>query len=129
MLKLLLDCGADINNSLPFIRSPLIEACRVGFLEGMKLLVERGANPRAHSADGQTCLLVALEHKNHSIVDYLQDLNAWEVNGIGRDGLSALHHAVLLNIPDLMRKLVEKQEDVNIQNHVRNPSSAQLNND
>lgn len=97
----------------------------MGYLEGVQLLVERGANLNAHTADGRTCLLLALEYKCHPLVDYLLDQDVCEVSGIGRKGLSALHHAILLNNVDMMRKLLQKQADINIRNHVRNQQRMQ----
>lgn len=126
MLGLLLDCGADIEQDLSGGATPLVAACSTGFLEGVKLLVKRGANLKTCTKDGETCLFVALKHGHQSTADYLLDQEVCEVNGIGRDGFSALHHAVLLNNTDLMRKLIRKQASVNAHNNVRTPRNVQL---
>lgn len=120
MLRLLLDSGADVDQDLGRCGTPLTLACLLELREGMQLLVERGANLKARTAAGRTCLILALEGGNLSIADYLLGQDVCDVNGIGRDGLSALHHAVLFNNTDLMRKLIHKQADVNARNHVRN---------
>lgn len=129
MLRLLLDCGANIEQKCAQGSTPLIAACSVGFLEGVQLLLDRGANLRALSEDRQTCLLVALGHGYYSIVDYLLDQDICEVDGAGRTGLSPLHHAVLLNNNDLVSKLLLKQANVNTQNLVRHQRIVQLNSD
>lgn len=127
MVTLLLGSGVDTEQDLGFDGTPLTYACSVGNLEVVQQLVERGANLNAHTADGRKCLLVALECGHQSIVDYLLNKNNCEVNGTGRDGFTALHHAILLNNTDWMRKLLQKQADVNSENHVRNQRSVQLN--
>lgn len=120
MVRLLLDSGADVDQDLGRGGTPLTLACLLEFREGVQLLVERGANLRARTAAGRTCLILALEGGNLSIADDLLSQNVCEVNGTGRDGFSVLHHAVLFNNADLMRKLIHKQADVDARNHVRN---------
>lgn len=83
MVRLLLDSGADIEQSIDGGSTPLMCTCAMGYLDGVQLLVKRGANLQASSADGETCLLAALDYENHSIIDYLLDQDACEVNGIG----------------------------------------------
>lgn len=125
MLGMLINCGACIEQNCTRGSTPLLAACTMGYLEGVQLLVERGANLKARSADGRTCLLVALGHGYYPIVDHLLNQNTCEVNEKGRDGASALHHAVLLNYTDLTSRLLQKQANVNTQNLVRHPRIVQ----
>jgi len=126
MITLLLDCGADIEQTLGVGETPLILTCSIGFLDGVLLLVGHGANLNARSTNGGTCLLATLEGGHQSIANYLLDLGVCKVNERGKDGVSALHHAVLLNNGDITRKLIQKQANVNVRNHVRNQQCVHL---
>lgn len=126
MLKLLLDCGANIEQSCKQGSTPLLAACSAGFRVGVQLLVERGANLKARSEDGRTCLLIAQKRRHQSLVDYLLNQDACNVDEFGRDGFNALHNAAFSNNVDMTRKLLQKQADINIQSHVRNQLVAQL---
>lgn len=120
MLRSLLDLGADIEQHCSQGSTPLITACQMGYMEGVQLLVERGANLSARSADGETCVLVALEHGYESIVEYLLEQDTCNIDEKGRDGVSVLHLAVMLNKTQIVHRLIQMQADVNIQTHVRN---------
>jgi ankyrin repeat protein len=51
ILKLLIDRGVDVDKSFPFCGTALHEACRIGSLEMVNILLEAGANPNTNLPD------------------------------------------------------------------------------
>eukprot|EP00210_Caulerpa_lentillifera_P001601 g1539.t1 len=113
MMKLLLAEGADSELRNLADWTPLLRACNVGFLAGVQLLVEQGANLKACSSNGSTCLLMAAKNGHLSIVSYLLEQNSIHVEATGVDGLSALHHLVLLDETDVILDFACKGVELN----------------
>ncbi|MCY1453058.1 Ankyrin repeats (many copies) [compost metagenome] len=59
MIELLLEFGADVEGATPDGKTALMMAAMFNRVEVIRLLVQRGANPRAQDADGITPLLLA----------------------------------------------------------------------
>lgn len=95
IMQLLLDAGAEAEGTNAQGSTTLIDACRYGYLECVQLLVEYGANLYNRGIDRKTCLHVALEKRNYSIVKYLLRQESRE--GVARptDGLCLLRHLIL----------------------------------
>lgn len=116
-MRELLDAGADVERGASNW-SPLLVACCIGFLEGVKLLVERGANLSVHTEDGLTCLTLATINKHRSIVSYLLEQESCPVVDVDSDGYNALHCVVLLNEPCMVCKVIQKGVPINAQSLV-----------
>lgn len=119
MMRLLLDGKADTERKSNNGSTVLIKACRIGYLDGVKLLVERGANLNTQCEDGTTCLLVALDYGHPSIVAHLLEQNSCKVKDCGRDGHCLLQRLVLADGPKLILNLKKKRVDLNKRSPVR----------
>lgn len=58
-LKVLLDAGADVNAKSALGETPLMQMCQLNNLEGVQILLERGANPTTQNKYGVTVLQYA----------------------------------------------------------------------
>jgi len=70
--KKLLAAGARVNDTVIHNKTPLYEAVRLDYLEGVRLLVEYGADPNIPAVDG-TPLDIAKSHNNPEILSLLTD--------------------------------------------------------
>ena len=69
MIGLLLKAGADANTALPGGETALMTTARTGSLEGVKLLLEHGADVNAKEAGrGQTALMWATSEGHTEVV-------------------------------------------------------------
>eukprot|EP00210_Caulerpa_lentillifera_P001613 g1551.t1 len=113
MLELLLDNEANIEQHCEFESTSLIAACSIGFLEGVKLLVQRGADMNARSSQGLTCLLIALEQRHQPMVSYLLEHESCKAAASSRDGPHLLHYIISLNNEEWLKLLVNKGTNIN----------------
>eukprot|EP00210_Caulerpa_lentillifera_P006927 g6623.t1 len=114
----LLAAGADVERKANFALNPLLSACSSNFLEGVKLLIEYGADIGVQSSRGSTCLILAAKRKHLSVVSYLLDQKSCPINKADRKGFTALHYIVLLNDASLTSKIISKGSDINAQNSI-----------
>ncbi len=84
-VQTLLELGADVNGSGPHHESALMMAAGYGQTEMVKLLLRRGADPRARSADGETALSLA--------VSGLPDIDCFTVGHCQTETVKALLEA------------------------------------
>jgi uncharacterized protein len=68
--KLLLDAGADINQTTNYGWTPLLTAINNRHYQLAKMLLERGANPNAANNGGWTPLYIATDNRNIEGGDY-----------------------------------------------------------
>jgi len=118
-LQMLLDLGAHTERRNAQGATILTTAIGYGYLECVKLLVDYGANVNASSDNGLTCLLFALEQKQHSIVAYLLEQNSCEVYICGTDGHFLLQHLILLDDAISISNLKHSEVDLNASCPVR----------
>jgi len=78
IMRMLLNGGADTERRNAHGSTTLINACRCGYLECVKLLVEHGANLYACGVGGRICLHAALEKQQYSVVAYILKHDAYE---------------------------------------------------
>ena len=76
VLRLLLECGADINAQSQGGRTPLHRASMSGALEVVRLLLEHGADVEAKDLDGRTALQFVAGKGNSEIVKLLREHGA-----------------------------------------------------
>lgn len=119
ILRILLDKEAEFQQKCLLDSDPLVAACSNGYLEGVELLIERGSDVCACCLSGYTCLLAAAKNEHLAVVSYLLEQDSCNVNEVGRDGYSAIHHIALLNDSDAVFKLISRGADVNAQTWVR----------
>ncbi|MFO7852097.1 MAG: ankyrin repeat domain-containing protein [Bacteroidota bacterium] len=71
--KFLIDHGADVNNVAADGNTPLMVACREGYIDQVKLLLDAGARTDGMNKDGKTAMQLAKENEHQEIVDYLSE--------------------------------------------------------
>ncbi len=92
IVRSLLDCSSDVNETDSCRRTALYVASVKGKLEVAKLLIERGAHVNSRSINGWTPLQVASRYGHLEITRLLLDHRA-DVNAKTRFGWTALHAA------------------------------------
>eukprot|EP00210_Caulerpa_lentillifera_P006979 g6674.t1 len=114
-MKLLLDEGADVEWKCSRSWTPLMSACGMGFLNGVKILTEYGAKLSTSSTNGLTAFLVAAKKQRLSVVSYLLELESCSITDTSNDGQNALHMLVLSNDGSICSQLIEKGIDIDAQ--------------
>jgi ankyrin repeat protein len=84
--------------------TPLLFAARVGDLESTRLLLAAGANANDTSPDGMTTVVLASRSNHEKLAQLLVESGA-DPNAAGA-GYTALHAAVLMSQPDLVKTLL-----------------------
>jgi len=118
VIEMLLTKGATVDLRMKYSDSPVFCSCERGYLDGVKLLVEHGADVRARASNGLTCLLVAANNKHFTVVSYLLQLKYCGLNDVDKNGYSALHYASLHNHAPTISKLIQKGATIDARNTV-----------
>ncbi|MCC6367949.1 MAG: ankyrin repeat domain-containing protein [Bryobacterales bacterium] len=114
-VRLLLDHGARVNVvSKATGRTPLlIAAGRPGAVQVVRLLLEKGADPKARDRNEETALMRAVYSNEAEIFRLLLDRGV-DVNAKSRSNYTALMEAVsLANSPAIIEMLLDRGADVN----------------
>ena len=53
--------------------TPLMVACREGYIDQVKLLLDAGARKDGMNKDGKTTIQLAIGNEHQEVVDYLSD--------------------------------------------------------
>ena len=130
IVDLLIGAGADVNASSSGKFTPLMFAARTGDLKSTELLLDAGAEVNAATEDGLSPLLIASasldaitgsdyrlvveESQHESLGALLLDRGA-DVTQSDQYGMTALHYAVEMNKPSLLRALLKRDADPNAQ--------------
>ena len=130
IVDLLIGAGADVNASSSGKFTPLMFAARTGDLKSAELLLDAGAEVNAATEDGLSPLLIASasldaitgsdyrlvveESQHESLGALLLDRGA-DVTQSDQYGMTALHYAVEMNKPSLLRALLKRDADPNAQ--------------
>ena len=101
-LKLLIDAGANINETNSHNESPLLFASKCTNVGAVKVLIQAGANVNKISYQGESPLLVAARDSNIHIVKMLVETGA-DVNYVGYMRSTPFHFAAWLNTPAVIR--------------------------
>ena len=128
IVDLLIGAGADVNASSSGKFTPLMFAARTGDLKSAELLLDAGAEVNAATEDGLSPLLIASasldaitgsdyrlvveESQHESLGALLLDRGA-DVTQSDQYGMTALHYAVEMNKPSLLRALLKRDADPN----------------
>lgn len=118
-MTLLLDHGADIEQTCPGHLTSLMAACIYGFFEIVRTLIERGADIGARTPDGLTSLLLAARNRHSSVVAYLLCQDSCTVTDTASNGYCVLHYVALMNHTAVLRRLLSKGVDINARTEVR----------
>ena len=128
IVDLLIGAGADVNASSSGKFTPLMFAARTGDLKSAELLLDAGAEVNVATEDGLSPLLIASasidaitgsdyrlvveESQHESLGAMLLDRGA-DVTQSDQYGMTALHYAVEMNKPSLLRALLKRDADPN----------------
>jgi len=130
IVDLLIGAGADVNASSSGRFTPLMFSARSGALEIARLLLDAGADVNATTDEGLSPLLVAtasldaitgsdyrlvVDESEHQDLGILLIDHGADVNQSDQYGMTALHYAVEMDKPRLLKKLLEKGADPNAQ--------------
>ena len=130
VVDLLIGAGADVNASSSGRFTPLMFSARSGALEIARLLLDAGADINATTDEGLSPLLVAtasldaitgsdyrlvVDESEHQDLGILLIDHGADVNQSDQYGMTALHYAVEMDKPRLLKKLLEKGADPNAQ--------------
>jgi len=121
ILRMFLKAGADINKESTD-GSALYLASYHGHLEGVKVLVEMGADLETKltspdfSDTGYTPLLAAADRGRDEVMRYLLD-NGADPNAKGGDGMAAIHHLTTADAEDRLAILLEYDLDLQIKDN------------
>lgn len=120
-VELLLAAGADGNQQPdtpkvvdgPHATTPLLYACDRGHDNIVRLLLDRGADPRTPRSDGELPLQLAMEACALSTIQALVAAGA-DGAAVNRDGLSVLHTAMLKQRSDALPLLLAAGASVDL---------------
>ena len=130
VVDLLIGAGADVNASSSGRFTPLMFSARSGALEIARLLLDAGADVNATTDEGLSPLLVAtasldaitgsdyrlvVDESEHQDLGILLIDHGADVNQSDQYGMTALHYAVEMDKPRLLKKLLERGADPNAQ--------------
>ena len=130
VVDLLIGAGADVNASSSGRFTPLMFSARSGSLEIARLLLDAGADVNATTDEGLSPLLVAtasldaitgsdyrlvVDESEHQDLGILLIDHGADVNQSDQYGMTALHYAVEMDKPRLLKKLLERGADPNAQ--------------
>ncbi len=106
--------GTSVNAKLRFRNSPLMIACRMGHVDLVKLLLERGADVNTRDVvSGRTPLMVAVKEGKEKLVALLLAKGANPDTTNPRTGSTALIEAVVKENAAIAKTLLAKGADVN----------------
>ena len=113
-VRLLLECGGDINAKLADGRTLVYQAASLGDgLPLLRLLLEKGAQPDVKTLAGMTPLMAAAGHGKVEAMRLLIEKGA-VVNAKNSAGATALIAAAAAGSPEAVRLLLEKGADPNV---------------
>ena len=130
IVDLLIGAGADVNASSSGKFTPLMFAARTGDLKSAELLLDAGAEVNAATEDGLSPLLIAsasldaitgsdyrlvIEESQHESLGALLLDRGADVTQSDQYGMTALHYAVEMNKPSLLKALLKRDADPNAQ--------------
>jgi len=110
-VKRLLAEGADVNPKFNSGATPMELAAEAGRLDMVKLLFEHRAG--FTSPDGRCALAAAVDGGNLGVLKFMLD-NGADVNGLYKNGETALHHAAEQAKTEFVKMLIEYGADVEI---------------
>lgn len=115
----LLQKGIKIDERNKFGETPLFYAAQRQNIKMVKTLLDKGADVNNVNEDGHTAIYQAVRSDNQEFLDLLLRANA-DVNL----GMTSLHSAVLNDNIDIVKKLINKETNVDVLNEYGNTPLA-----
>lgn len=115
VLEVLIERGADVNDTTPFNMTPLHLAAQNGHKNVVEFLIEKKAQLNVKHRRGDTPIFTAASRGYSEIVAFMLT-NGVELNSRGRDGKSLLYVAARTGDISLVEMLIERHMDVNSTN-------------
>jgi len=107
----LVDLGADVSAQNAYSSSPIVEACRNGSAEILKLFLDHDADPERKSASGVPLLMIAAKTGDADCIDLLVKAGA-DVNRTRTKNQTALMWAASNGNLEAVKKLVDLGSDL-----------------
>lgn len=94
-------------------------ACRNGRLEATRCLMQRAADPMLVTADGKTCIILAVMESQADLVEWLLKNKAVRDRVTDKDatGAAVLHYAVREGAVNIAKALIDKHARVNARDY------------
>jgi ankyrin repeat protein len=116
-MRLLLDAGAEVDaRTDPDNFTPLFFCINIDCLDGMDLLLDRGADIHAKDTEQLPSLFRAIAWKKEAAARKLLERGS-SVAFTNKNGGTILHTASIVNVPSLIRLLIEFGAEVNAVNN------------
>lgn len=114
MIKLLVHRGANVNQKVKNIGSPLLYAAQRANIDSARPLIEAGADLDSVDIGGHSALHLAISNAEagEELFDYLVGLGADPLL-LDRRGCNGLHYAARASNPHALEKILERGPDVN----------------
>jgi len=120
IVKILLDSGANIEDSDEHRHTALFLACQHGYFDIIKILLNRGANVNSYEEHGVSCLAMASCKGNNDIVkmllDHGADIEYADVNGEG-PLFNSISACFISDYLDVTTTLLEHGANIEVRNH------------
>jgi len=97
---------------LPKWRGKLIEACRAGKTEIVRLLLDNGDDTELNATDknGSTPFILACKNRHQDVAELLFDHPGFEVDKVDRDGTTNLMWASQMGLDKIVQRLLSKMD-------------------
>eukprot|EP00400_MALV-I_sp_L67-5_P000367 gene367-687_t len=106
-IQTLVHSSVDVNVCDNHGLTPLHFSARHGVPAACKLLLELKANPARQNSNGQTALHLAAQSDQLAVLEELAKTESIDLNHADEKGYSALHSAVVSDLPNSVLKLIE----------------------
>ena len=110
---------ADVNKLDFHNYSPLLFAVIWGWLDIVKLLLDKGAKVDQVDVVGETCLMLAVKHNHLDVVEFLVEETDIGINSKNSDGSTALVLAINNENVDICECLLAYDADPNALNYAK----------
>jgi len=120
LVKKCLAAGVNINSTTKAaqLNTPLHNACTRGHFDTVKLLLENGANLEATNFDGETPIVLAIQHRYAKLTEFLIDQGA-DIETTDNSENNLLHKAAMVDHPHMapvIKVLISKGVNLNAKN-------------
>ncbi len=119
LVRLLIERGADVNETLPNGYSPLFVACINRDVMSAQILIKKGANLENASPEGFTPLMAACQSGSAEVVELLLSYGVNMDRKDNHKGMTALHIAAYASNPWIIHMLLAKGMRPDVRDNMR----------